>query len=306
MADFRRAVAEAPVILTDGGIETRIMFEAGIALDRPCGAAALLDDARGRTVLEGIYASYLDAAADLPIVIGTPTFRAQADRLAASGRSEADAVTLVNADAVAMHRALRAARPGAADRIFIAGVIGPKGDAFIAAEAPDAATAETYHRPQIAALAAAGADFLFAPTLPAQDEAIGVARAMAGTGLPYVLSFGLAPSGRLMDGHDLGEAIAAIDAATAEPPLYYLVNCIHASAAARALHHPRLFGVKANGSRLTPEELVALDRLDSEPPEVFALALRDLHARGARVLGGCCGTDQRHIAALAGLLRPPS
>ncbi|MEV9190331.1 homocysteine S-methyltransferase family protein, partial [Klebsiella pneumoniae] len=94
----------------------------------------------------------------------------------------------------------------------IAGVIGPKGDAFIAAEAPDAATAETYHRPQIAALAAAGADFLFAPTLPALDEAIGVARAMVATGLPYVLSFGLAPSGRLMDGHDLGEAIAAIDA----------------------------------------------------------------------------------------------
>ncbi|MFX4906837.1 hypothetical protein ABTB94_20915, partial [Acinetobacter baumannii] len=70
MANFRRAVAEAPVILTDGGIETRIMFEAGIALDRPSGAAALLDDARGRAVLEGIYASYLDAAGDLPIVIG--------------------------------------------------------------------------------------------------------------------------------------------------------------------------------------------------------------------------------------------
>ncbi|MFX8813297.1 hypothetical protein ABTM61_20425, partial [Acinetobacter baumannii] len=76
--------------------------------------------------------------------------------------------------------------------------------------------------------------------LPALDEAIGVARAMVATGLPYVLSFGLAPSGRLMDGHDLGEAIAAIDAAATEPPLYYLVNCIHASAAAHALRHPRL------------------------------------------------------------------
>ncbi len=306
MPDFRRAVAEAPVILTDGGIETRIMFEAGIALDRPSGAAALLDDERGREVLEGIYAGYLDAAAGLPIIIGTPTFRAQPDRLAASGRQGADAVAQVNADAVAMHKALRAARPAAADRIFIAGVIGPKGDAFIAAEAPDAATAELYHRPQIAALAAAGVDFLFAPTLPALDEAIGIARVMAATGLPYVLSFGLAPSGRLMDGHELGAAIAAIDAAVAEPPLYYLVNCIHASAAADALRHPRLFGVKANGSRLTPEELVALDRLDSEPPDVFALSLRDLHARGARVLGGCCGTDQRHIAALAGLLQRPT
>lgn len=303
MADFRRAVAEARVLLTDGGIETRLMFEDGISLDRPSGAAALLDDAAGRAVLERIYASYLDAAADLPIIIGTPTFRAQGDRLAASGRSEPGAVASVNRDAVALHRALRAARPDGADRIFIAGVIGPKGDAFIAAEAPDAAMAATYHAPQILALAEAGVDFLFAPTLPALDEAIGMARAMAATGLPYVLSFGLAPSGRLMDGHMLDDAITAIDAAAAEPPLYYLVNCIHSSAAAAAIRHPRLFGVKANASRLTPEELVALDRLDSEPPEVFARALRDLHIGGARVLGGCCGTDQRHIAALAGLLR---
>lgn len=303
MPDFRRAVAEAPVILTDGGIETRIRYEIGINLDRPSGGAALLDDAQGRTVLEDIYRSYLDAAAGLPIVIGTPTFRAQADRLAASGRGEADALRSVNAAAAALLQNLRAQRPGDADRVFIAGVIGPKGDAFIAAEAPDEATAEAYHRPQIAALVEAGVDLLFAPTLPALGEAIGVSRAMAATGLPYVVSFGLAPSGKLMDGHTLEAAIAAIDAAVAEPPLYYLVNCIHSSAAARAMGHPRLFGVKANGSRLAPEELDMLDHLDSEPPEVFALALRDLHARGARVLGGCCGTNHRHIAALAGLLR---
>ena len=303
MADFRRAVAEAPVILTDGGIETRIMFETDIPLDRPSGAAALLDDRRGRRALEDIYAGYLDAADGLPIIIGTPTFRAQPDRLAASGRTEADAVDQVNAAAVAMHRALRDARPDAADRIFIAGVIGPKGDAFIAAEAPDAATAAAYHAPQVAALARAGVDFLFAPTMPALDEAIGAARTMAATGLPYVVSFCIDAAGRLLDGHELKAAIAAIDAAAAPPPLYYLVDCIHSSLALRVAGHPRLYGVKANGSRLTPEELVALDHLDSEPPDVFARALAGLAAGGARVLGGCCGTDQRHIAALAGLLQ---
>ncbi len=303
MADFRRAVAEAPVILTDGGVETRIMFQTDIPLDQPSGAAVLIDDPRGRRALEDIYAGYLDAAAGLPIIIGTPTFRAQADRLAASGRAEADAVDRVNAAAVAMHRALRDARPEAADRIFLAGVIGPKGDAFIAAEAPDAATAEAYHAPQVSALARAGVDFLFAPTMPALDEAIGAARIMAATGLPYVVSFCLDAAGRLLDGHALDEAIAAIDDAAAPRPLYYLVNCIHASLAQRVAGHPRLYGVKANGSRLSPEELAALDHLDSEPPEDFARALAAMAAGGARVLGGCCGTDQRHIAALAGLLK---
>jgi len=287
------------LILTDGGIETRLMFELGVALPEPLGSAGLV----GTDALRDVYASYIAAARahGLPVIIGTPTFRAGARYAEAAG----DDVREVNAAAVRHHQALRdAAGPG--PPVLIAGVLGPYGDAYTPEQAPDAAFAERYHAAQATALADAGVDFLFAPTFPAVDEALGCVRAMTATGLPAVVSYVLGRDGRVLDGTTLADAVTRIDADADPPPLYHSLSCIHADVAARALDGVpagRVLECKANGSALTPAELVALDHLESDPPQTFAADMWRLHTEyGLRVLGGCCGTDERHMQALGALM----
>src|SRR5262245_15170540 len=172
-------------MLTDGGIETRVLFEARVALDAHVGVAALLDDPPGRAALRAMYAGYIDAARayDLPVVLGTPTFRASPRFVRAAGLPD-DAVRRLNAEAVAFHRELRTA--SAHVPVFIAGVIGPGGDAYTPTDCPGTRDAEVYHRLQAEALARAGVDLLFAPTFPAVAEALGAARTLGATGLAYV------------------------------------------------------------------------------------------------------------------------
>lgn len=286
-------------VLTDGAIETCLMFDFGLELDEHVQAAALI----GTDELRDLYAGYLGAARahGLPVILGTPTFRAGARWAAAGGRG----VEELNAAAVEHHRALRVAA-GDGPAVLIAGVLGPWGDAYTPAEGLDVEQAERYHEIQADVLARNGADLLFAPTFPAVPEALGCVRAMVATGLPAVISWVLGADGRVLDGTSLAEAIAAVDAGSATPPLYHSISCVHPSVARRALAGVapgRVLECKANGSSLTPAELVALDHVDSDSPDDFAAAMFALHSEhGLRVLGGCCGTDVRHMHALGGLL----
>ncbi len=158
-------------------------------------------------------------------------------------------------------------------------------------------------------LAEAGVDLLYAPTFPSVDEAHGVAIAMATTRLPYAISFVLDRRGRVLDGTRLRDAITRIDEAVSPAPDWYSISCVHPTVAHRALDElastaprelERLKEVKANGSRLSPAELVELDHPDSDSPDDFAEALNRLSLEfDLQILGGCCGTDSTHLAALA-------
>ena len=306
MVDFLAALSSRTPVLTDGGIETRIMFETSTTMDPDVGVAGLLGDPEGEQALRAIFGSYVDAAAatGLPLVIGTPTFRASADYTRRAGLGGIETVRRLNTAAVAFHRQLLAERLG--PPVWIAGVLGPAGDAYQPAQAPSASAAAEYHRPQIDALAEAGADFLFAATLPAVGEAVGAARAMARTGLPYVVSWVLDADGRVLDGTPLAEAIRRVDDEAA--PTYFSLSCIHPAVAARALAAcgeagRRIREVKANGSALSPAELVALDHAASDPPAEFAAAMDDLRRTyDVPVVGGCCGTTDAHIRVLGELL----
>lgn len=306
--DFQTAVTSASPILTDGGIETRIMFETEIEMDPHVGVAALVNDPTGGPVLRGIYESYVEAAKlhDLPVVIGTPTFRASANFTRQAGLGGDQAVRRLNADAAAMHLDIR--RRSGHEPVYVAGVIGPSGDAYTPAEALPAEEAREYHLVQAAALAEAGVDFLYAPTFPAVEETLGAARAMAETGLPYVVSFVLGHDGRVLDGNPLREATERIDGVASPAPLFYSISCVHHTVAAKALREApdlalRLLEVKANASPMSVEELVKLDHLEGDDPESFAAGMWTLRQDfGLRVLGGCCGTDDRHMRALGGLM----
>ena len=287
------------------------MFETMIQMDPDVQVALLLDDEEGREALRSIYAGYVAAARefDLPVIIGTPTFRASANFISKAGQPASD-VDRLNRQAVEFHKEIRAA--GGHQDVFIGGVIGPSGDAYLPDVALPAIEAAEYHRPQAEALAAAGADFLFAPTFPSVAEAEGACVAMAATGLPHVISYILGPEGRVLDGTPIAEAINRIDGNPDARPLYHSLSCIHALAASEAIEqlrddspeaYRRLAEFKANGSPLRTDALVQLDHPETDDAGTFATEMYDLFdPDGLHVLGGCCGTGQDHMEALARLM----
>lgn len=297
-------------MLADGAIETRLVYEFGRHLPEFASFLPLFDEA-GRAALERIYRSYLTIAAEsgLKMQVGTPTWRAHPDALQRLGFGAPGDLARVNRTAVAFLCELRQAM-GVADLVYVAGVIGPRGDGYNPAAAPDLATARAYHAQQATVLADAGVDLLYAPTFASANELRGVAAAMAATGLPYVVAPVLGSDGRMPDGTTLDAMIAMLDDAPHAPPVHVMIGCVHAGtvdttlATSAAPSRRRLAGVKANASALPPEQLDRLDHVEADTPAEFARQLLSLHrSHGLKILGGCCGTDDRHIRAVADALR---
>jgi S-methylmethionine-dependent homocysteine/selenocysteine methylase len=188
------------------------------------------------------------------------------------------------------------------------GVVGPRGDGYVVGSTMSAPEAEEYHGLQARAFARAGARMVSAITMTYAEEAIGVARAAAAVALPAVISFTVETDGRLPSGQELVDAIAHVDAACPVPPAYYMVNCAHPTHVAGALHRgddrlSRVRGVRANASRLSHAELDEATELDrGDIAELAALHAALASVIDVRVVGGCCGTDHEHVAALADAL----
>ncbi|MDO8184204.1 homocysteine S-methyltransferase family protein [Conexibacter sp. JD483] len=306
---FRALLESGAPILADAAIETRIMFETSLKLDPHLQVAALLEKPRGRQALRDVYSTYLDVAwaHGLPLVTGTPTFRASARYVERAGAGGADTVRRLNAEAVAFLNEIR--DDGEHEPVFIAGVVGPYGDAYTPGDCLGHLDGADYHLEQVRALTEAGVDLLHGPTFPSVDEAHGVAIAMATTKLPYAIGFTLDHRGRVLDGTRLRDAISRIDGSVAREPAWYAVTCVHPHVAHIALDElastgprelARLKEFKANGSRLSAVALAQLDHPESDSPDDFGEALDRLGREfDLQILGGCCGTDSTHLAALA-------
>jgi homocysteine S-methyltransferase len=300
-------LAASSPILGEGAVIERLRRSPGIRLDDHVVNSALIYEEAGRAALEAIYRQYLEIGQhyQLPLLLSTPTWRAGRERITAAGLAGRD----LNGDNSRFLVELRDSYGDYAQQVAICGLMSCRGDAYSPGEAMSGEAAAEFHTWQADAPAAAGVDFLLAATLPALSEAIGLAQAQAATGLPYVISFVARPEGTLLDGTPLKTAVAAIDAAVTPRPLAYLINCTHASIFRRALWNERnssarvrqrVIGLLANTAALSPEELDERAELVEEAPEVFGnsvAALRD--DLGMKVLGGCCGTDDRHIDCLA-------
>ena len=293
------------LFLTDGGIETTLIFSDG--LDLPLFAAFdLLKGEKGREALRRYYARYAAFARDqgLGFILESPTWRASADWGRRLGYSAA-ALDAANRAAIALMGELRRAFAGDAP-VVISGCIGPRGDGYRPEQIMGAEEALAYHRPQIATFAKTEADMVTAITMTHAGEAIGVARAAHSVDLPVAISFTLEIDGRLPSGETLAGAIQAVDAATAAAPAYFMINCAHPShfvdvlAAAGDWRH-RIRGVRANASRRSHAELDEATDLDEGNPEELAADYAGLRRLlpGLTVLGGCCGTDHRHVEAIA-------
>jgi len=304
---FADLLEREPVILAEGAVIERLRREFTVPLHPEVANAAFIYDGEGRRALETIYRQYVAAgeAHGLPLILSTPTWRANRERLARADMAGRD----VNGDNARFIAGLRDSCGSYGERIVICGLLSCQGDAYNPQGALSVEAAREFHSFQASALAAAGIDFLLASTLPSLSEATGLAQAMADTGKSYLVSFVVRPEGTLLDGNPLADAVSVIDASVSPQPLGYLVNCSHAAFFRAALCHKhnssplvrrRILGLLANTAAMSPEELDGSPDLVTEPPEVFAAAVAALHRDfGMKILGGCCGTDGRHIRALA-------
>lgn len=294
-------------ILGEGAVIERLRRNSDFELDPCIVNSAFIYDEHKRAALEKIYRQYLDIGHkfNLPLVLSTPTWRASRSRINDAGYEAMD----VNADNFRFLDALRKSYKEYGNKIIICGLMSCKGDAYVSGDALGLDEAREFHTWQAEKLADAGVDFTLAATLPAIDEAKGLALALAGTEKPYIISFIARPEGTMLDGTPLKTAIAEIDEAVSPKPLAYMINCTHASFTKAALMHEtnssskvreRIIGLFANTAALSPEELNNSTKLVEEDPVAFGRSVAELNkAPGLKILGGCCGTDDRHIKALA-------
>ena len=290
--------------ITDGGMETTLIFNEGIALP-DFASFILLEDPTGIDVLRAYYTSYLEIAAQhgVGIVLDTPTWRANpdwGDRLGYSSAELAD----VDRRGVALLEGLRAT---VADvpHVVISGCIGPRGDGYRVDNEMTAEDAQRYHEPQVSTFADTSADLVSALTLTYAGEAVGVARAAQNSGIPSVISFTVETDGRLPDGQSLREAIEEVDDQTQGSVAYFMINCAHPTHFAHVLEgdgdwRDRIRGLRANASEKSHAELDEAEELDSGNPAALARRYRELQTRlpSLTVVGGCCGTDHRHVAEI--------
>jgi len=288
------------IFLTDGGLETTLIFHAG--LDMPHFAAFhLLRDPEGRDAVERYYRRHAAIAEQrgTGFIFESATWRASRDWGDLLGYSR-DELAIANYQAVDLMRQVHAEFPGL--RAVISGCVGPRGDGYDPGEAMTDLEAMQYHGEQIATFAKSGAQMIAAITMTNVPEATGVALAAQAVGLPAAISFTVETDGRLPTGDGLGEAIEAVDAATRGWPAYFMINCAHPdhfrdTLAAGGDWLQRIGGIRANASRMSHAELDEAEELDDGDPHELGQDYAELRRLlpHLAVLGGCCGTDHRHV-----------
>jgi homocysteine S-methyltransferase len=290
--------------LTDAGLETDILFNKGIDLPLFSSVTLFTSDDR-LDVLKAYYRDFLELArrTGAGLVLESATWRASPDWAGPLELSVAE-LDALNRAAIDLLRGLRAEYADVPT--VISGCIGPRGDGYDPGRIMSVDEAQAYHAHQAGVLAAAGVEMLAAITMTNIPEAVGIANAAKALALPVAISFTVETDGRLPTGDALGEAIGAVDAATGVYPAYYMINCAHPThfdgvLDADAPWTARIGGVRANASCLSHAELDAMTELDVGDPADLAARHRALIERfpQIRVVGGCCGTDLRHVAAIA-------
>lgn len=259
--------------------------------------AALIYEEVGKRALNKLYQGYIDIAleAKKPFLMCTPTWRTNHSRVI-----ETNIKPSINIDAVNFLKTLRESQAVGKENIRIGGMIGCKNDCYKPEETLSAQKAEQFHAWQLDQLKQGGVDFLIAETLPSVEEAIGIARAMESTGLPYFISFVISRDGYVLDGTDLSTAIKLIDAKTSRCPLGFMVNCAYPSFLCAATQPPELFkrlvGYMANASSLDHCDLDGAEELHQESTSEWGDVMLELNTtHGVKILGGCCGTGEEHL-----------
>lgn len=293
------------LFLTDAGLETTLIFHQGVDLPH-FASFDLIKTEDGRKRICDYYESFIRMAKDAGVgfVLEGFTWRANPDWAARLGYSRVELAD-ANRQATALLDELRRKHETPQTPIVLSANIGPRGDGYKVDNAMTAAQAEAYHGEQVRVFRDTQADMVSAFTLNYTNEAIGVVRACQKAGMPVVISFTVETDGKLPSGQSLKGAIEQVDRETGNGPAYYMLNCAHPTHFASVLNDgepwiERLRGIRANASTRSHAELDVAPDLDSGDPADLGRRYRDLRSRFRHfnVLGGCCGTDHRHVEAI--------
>lgn len=289
-------------VLTDGGLETVMVFQEGI--DLPLFAAFhLMNSEDGVRRLHDYFDRYIPLAkqAGVGFLLESLTWRASPGWTSQLGLTDAD-MARINRDSIAFLEDIRDRHETDETPMVISGCVGPRGDGYDPGDLMTEAEAEAYHFQQISVLADTAADVVSALTMNNVPEAVGVTRAAQKAGIPVAVSFTVETDGRLPTGQALGDAIEEVDAATGNAPAYFMINCAHPTHFAAALAgNPRIRGLRANASSCSHEELDNAEVLDDGNPVELGGQFAELMRAHPQltVVGGCCGTDHRHIEQIS-------
>ncbi len=308
MARYRNALPQlkGDLFLTDGGIETTLIFHEGLELP-DFAAFDLLKRPDGEAALRKYFRTYAALAKKFGtgLILEAATWRANPDWGARLGYSR-EGLANANLNAIRLLERIRDEFEDARTRVVLSGCVGPRGDGYNPAFKMSERDAEAYHAEQIGTFAVSAADMVTAITMNYVEEAVGVARAAQAAGMPVVISFTVETDGRLVTGQTLEDAIAVVDSETSVYPTYYMINCAHPTHFESALEAGELWlerirGLRTNASHKSHAELNESLELDSGNP----VELGQEHARllerlpRLNVIGGCCGTDHRHVEQIA-------
>ena len=313
MAQFRNTLPQlgGELFLTDGGIETTLIFLEGQELP-DFAAFHLLKTRDGEAALRKYFRTYAGLAERFGagLILESATWRASADwggKLGYGAKQLADA----NRRAISLLEEIRAESKGKAGKVVISGCLGPRGDGYNPGKTMTAKEAEGYHAKQVQVFEDSAADMVTAITMNYVEEAIGISKAAQKAGMPVAISFTVETDGKLPTGQTLREAIDQVDAAASRYPAYYMINCAHPTHFEQALEPGaswtrRIRGVRANASRKSHAELNESPELDAGNPAQFGAEHAELKKRfrDLHVMGGCCGTDHRHVEQIAKACSP--
>lgn len=305
--DFETCFNTSSEILMEGALGERLKRESNIKFDDNVAMAGLIYNANSRQAMQNIFEGYVKIAQkyNLPFIATTPTRRANKDRVMQSDFNEK-----IIEDNVQF---LRQMKNNTSIDMFVGGLMGCKGDAYKATDILSIEEAYEFHSWQANLFKNSGVDFLYAGIMPALSEAIGMAKAMEATGLPYIISFMIRNNGKLIDGTTINNAILNIDNSTLQKPIGYMTNCVHPTVLRKSLSFSfnktklvkeRFCGIQANTSLLSPEELDNCCELKSSDSVSLACDMIELKQYFTpKIFGGCCGTDNTHIEEIAKRLK---
>jgi homocysteine S-methyltransferase len=298
--------------MTDGGLETTLIFLEGQDLPE-FAAFLLLETPEGEDALRKYFLTYAELAKrfNTGLVLETATWRANPDWGEKLGYTK-DSLAQANTNAIRLIEEIRSDYETPETPIVISGCVGPRGDGYVVDDSMSDKGAEDYHRVQIETFAGTAADLVTAITMNYAQEAVGVARAAEQANMPVVLSFTVETDGRLPTGQSLGDAIKQVDDATSGYPAYFMINCAHPSHFDQVVEGDepwveRIRGLRANASRMSHAELDVAPELDAGVPSELGqeyAELRNQQLKHLNVMGGCCGTDHRHVEYIASACLP--
>ena len=307
MAKYRNCLPQlsGDLFLTDGGIETNLLFNDG--LDLPCFAAFnLLNDPKAQAAFQRWFHNHCRIAKTHKIgfILEALTWRASMDWAIKLGYTQEGLVEMLH-KSIEMLTPYRREYENQDTKVVLSGCVGPRGDGYALDKLMSVAEAEDYHSFQIETFSKTDADMISALTFNYVEEAIGVARAAKSFDMPAVISFTLETDGKLPSGQTLQDAIEQVEDETNQAPAYYMINCAHPTHFEDTVSTgepwlQKIRSLRANSSSCSHAELDEAQILDDGNPEELGVQYRELRKKlpNLNVLGGCCGTDHRHIEAI--------